>query len=127
MRTVMGIFENGALHFPEPLPDSGRHLVLITFLDSQISEVLNQEFKFPQSVEIEIKKNSLLSPLELKILKLTHQGSKSPQIARLFKRHEGTIRNHLSRIYKKLGVRDRTEAIEKGLQLGYLEPLDGEK
>lgn len=33
---------------------------------------------------------------------------------------EGTVRNHASSVMSKLGVRDRTRAVLKALELGYL-------
>ena len=33
---------------------------------------------------------------------------------------EGTVKNHVSSILAKLGVRDRTRAVLKAMQLGYL-------
>ena len=33
---------------------------------------------------------------------------------------EGTVKNHASSILSKLGVRDRTRAVLKALELGYI-------
>jgi DNA-binding NarL/FixJ family response regulator len=51
-----------------------------------------------------------LSPRELEILEHVTRGSSNAQIARLMWVSEQTVKFHLSRIYKKLGVSSRTEA-----------------
>lgn len=51
-----------------------------------------------------------LSERELEILELVTRGSTNAQIARTLWVSEQTVKFHLSRIYKKLGVSSRTEA-----------------
>jgi DNA-binding NarL/FixJ family response regulator len=51
-----------------------------------------------------------LSKKELEILELVTRGSSNAQIARALWVSEQTVKFHLSRIYKKLGVSSRTEA-----------------
>jgi len=43
------------------------------------------------------------------------------EIAVALRLAEGTVKNHLSSILSKLGVRDRTRAVLKAFELRYLE------
>jgi ATP/maltotriose-dependent transcriptional regulator MalT len=47
-------------------------------------------------------------------------GASNKEIARALHAADGTIKNHASAIFAKLGVRDRTRAVLKGLELGLL-------
>lgn len=52
-----------------------------------------------------------LSEREIEILRLAHQGLPNPQIAQALHISPGTVRNHLSAIYRKLDVHSRHEAL----------------
>ncbi len=51
-----------------------------------------------------------LGPRERRVLELLAQGASNKEIARELGISEGTVRTHLERLYRKLGVRSRTEA-----------------
>lgn len=53
-----------------------------------------------------------LSEREIEILTLAKQGLPSPQIGQTLHIAPGTVRNHLSTIYRKLGVKSRHEALQ---------------
>jgi two-component system response regulator DesR len=53
-----------------------------------------------------------LSEREIEILRLARRGLPNPQIAQALYISPGTVRNHLSAIYRKLGVHSRYEALE---------------
>ena len=55
--------------------------------------------------------NSRLSEREIEILRLAQRGLPNPQIAQALHISPGTVRNHLSAIYRKLGVHSRHEAL----------------
>ena len=55
---------------------------------------------------------SPLSEREVEILRLAKRGLPNPQIARSLHISPGTVRNHLSAIYRKLGVHSRHEALQ---------------
>jgi DNA-binding NarL/FixJ family response regulator len=61
----------------------------------------------------------LLTERERDILHLAQRGLRNPQIAQSLNITAGTVRNHLSAIYRKLGVHSRYEALaiaeERGL------------
>jgi len=56
-------------------------------------------------------KEQLLSEREVEILRLAKRGLPNPQIAQSLHISPGTVRNHLSTIYRKLGVHSRHEAL----------------
>jgi DNA-binding NarL/FixJ family response regulator len=53
-----------------------------------------------------------LSEREIEILRLARRGLPNPQIAESLHISAGTVRNHLSAIYAKLGVHSRHEALQ---------------
>jgi DNA-binding NarL/FixJ family response regulator len=61
-----------------------------------------------------------LSERELQILRLVSRGSSNKEIANSLFITEGTVKNHLTNILGKLGVRDRTQAVFKAKDLGLL-------
>jgi DNA-binding NarL/FixJ family response regulator len=61
-----------------------------------------------------------LTPRENQILRLMAGGYSNREIATTLNAAEGTVKNHISRILSKLGVRDRTRAVLKGIELGYV-------
>lgn len=61
-----------------------------------------------------------LTPREAEILGLLATGWNNKEIADAIGTSEGTVKNHVSSILAKLGVRDRTRAVLKAMQLGYL-------
>ena len=61
-----------------------------------------------------------LTKRELEILRLMAGGYSNKEIADALGTAEGTVKNHASNILSKLGVRDRTRAVLKALELGYI-------
>jgi DNA-binding NarL/FixJ family response regulator len=61
-----------------------------------------------------------LTRRELEILRLMAGGYSNREIAEALGTAEGTVKNHASSILSKLGVRDRTRAVLKALELGYI-------
>lgn len=61
-----------------------------------------------------------LSPREREILRLLAGGYSNREIAGGLSLSEGTVKNHVSSILGKLGVRDRTRAVLKAAELGWL-------
>lgn len=47
-------------------------------------------------------------------------GYSNRQIADALGASEGTIKNHATNMFQKLGVNDRTRAVLKAIELGYL-------
>jgi len=63
---------------------------------------------------------SRLTIRETEILRLMANGFNNSEIGRVLNVSDGTIKNHVSSILSKLGVRDRTRAVLKGLQNGLI-------
>lgn len=63
---------------------------------------------------------SRLTARETEILALMAAGMNNREIADALGPSEGTVKNHVSSILSKLGVRDRVRAVLRGLELGYL-------
>ena len=61
-----------------------------------------------------------LSEREIEILRLMAGGYSNREIAGAVHLAEGTVKNHISSVLSKLGVRDRTRAVLKAVDLGYL-------
>lgn len=61
-----------------------------------------------------------LSDREQEILELVAQGLSNPQIAQRLHLAEGTVKNYVSSILQKIGVRDRTQAVLRAQELGLL-------
>ena len=53
-----------------------------------------------------------LSEREVEVLRLAKRGLRNPQIAQALHISPGTVRNHLSAAYRKLGVHSRHEALQ---------------
>jgi DNA-binding NarL/FixJ family response regulator len=61
-----------------------------------------------------------LTKREVEILRLMAGGYSNREIADALGTAEGTVKNHASSILSKMGVRDRTRAVLKALELGYI-------
>jgi DNA-binding NarL/FixJ family response regulator len=61
-----------------------------------------------------------LTEREVEVLRLLTGGYSNREIARALRVAEGTVKNHVSSILSKLGVRDRTRAVLQGVRAGYL-------
>jgi len=61
-----------------------------------------------------------LTVRETEILALMAGGLNNAEIAAALGPSEGTIKNHVSNILAKLGVRDRVRAVLRALELGYI-------
>ena len=75
------------------------------YLSSQAYEALAQATRAEG-------KDQLLTERESEILRLAERNLPNPQIAQALHISPGTVRNHLSAIYRKLGVHSRHEALQ---------------
>lgn len=70
------------------------------------------------------KHTAIAEPLtrrEIEVIRLMAGGYSNREISQSLSKSEGTIKNHVSSILAKLGVRDRTRAVLKALELGILQ------
>ncbi len=92
-----------------------------SFLQPRIAAKLVAEFT--RMDKTPVKNQSLVEPLsdrELEILMLVSQGASNKEIGSELFIAEGTVKNHVTSILGKLGVRDRTQAALKGRELGLI-------
>jgi DNA-binding NarL/FixJ family response regulator len=61
-----------------------------------------------------------LSTREIEILRYVATGASNKEIADTLVISEGTVKNHLSSILSKLGVRDRMQAVLKAKEYGII-------
>jgi DNA-binding NarL/FixJ family response regulator len=61
-----------------------------------------------------------LTKRELEVLRLMAAGLSNREIGEALGAGEGTIKSHVSNVLSKMGVRDRTRAVLRGLELGYI-------
>ena len=61
-----------------------------------------------------------LTKRELEVVRLLAGGYSNKEIAGALGMSEGTVKNHVSSVLSKLGVRDRTRAVLRALELGYV-------
>jgi two-component system nitrate/nitrite response regulator NarL len=71
-------------------------------------QTLTQTFLSGRSITV--------SPREGELIKLVAQGLKNREIAKAMSITEGTVKVYLSRLFEKLGVRDRVELVLVGLR-----------
>jgi ATP/maltotriose-dependent transcriptional regulator MalT len=62
-----------------------------------------------------------LSEREIEVLSLLAQGMSNREIAEQLYISTGTVKTHAHNIYNKLGVKNRTQAIATGRQLGLVD------
>ena len=61
-----------------------------------------------------------LTKKEVKILKLVASGKTNKEIAKKLFVSEKTVKNHLNHVYRKLGVKNRAQAVVEGLRRDYI-------
>ncbi len=61
-----------------------------------------------------------LTPREREVIAHLGKGLPNRQIAAVMQISEGTVKNHLTRVFEKLGVDDRTQAVLRALELELL-------
>jgi DNA-binding NarL/FixJ family response regulator len=61
-----------------------------------------------------------LTKREIEVLRLMAAGLSNKEIAGALHAGETTVKSHVSSILSKMGVRDRTRAVLRGLELGYV-------
>jgi len=73
----------------------------------------HSDFNVPEQIEA-------LSPKEREVLGLMASGCSNKEISQALHKSEGTIKNHVSNVLAKLGVRDRTRAVLIAIEKGIL-------
>ena len=92
-----------------------------TMIQPGITEALSRGLA---SYRREFASNDVPEPLtarETEVIRLMAGGYSNREIAQALNNSEGTIKNHVSNILAKFGVRDRTRAVLKAIELGMLQ------
>jgi DNA-binding NarL/FixJ family response regulator/rRNA-processing protein FCF1 len=71
-------------------------------------------------ISLEVERYYGISSREKEVLGLIQRGLRNQEIANELSLGDGTVRNYISSIFEKLGVRNRTEAIQKAMEIGLL-------
>ena len=89
---------------------------LLPYLDTALRQVAHlprqTERRKPPESTIEIN-DELLSSREIEIMNRVRQGKTNAEIAQILDISAFTVKNHLQRVFKKLGVFNRTQAVSK--------------
>jgi DNA-binding NarL/FixJ family response regulator len=106
----MKCLESGASDFLSKSSD-------VQELVSSIKQIINGEYQYPetfleapQKLVTEIDKISLLTPSQFKVLHLIADGHSNKKIADILNISEKTVKNHISIVFEKLEVSNRTQA-----------------
>jgi DNA-binding NarL/FixJ family response regulator len=94
-----------------------------SILEPSVAAKVIVEFTRVSSMVPAAQMEQLVEPLserELEILALIARGASNKEIASQLFIAEGTVKNHVTHILGKLGVRDRTQAALKARELGLL-------
>jgi len=111
---VKGIFEDTSI---------GRYLASFQTFNTKLDS--SQKNKFLLSIEKipavnvidadRLKDEYALSPREIEIVNYVHKGFKNVEIADGLFISEGTVKNHLKNIFRKVGVENRTSLIHEAI------------
>ncbi len=88
-----------------------------SFVDPNITGKLLNSIKNQPAIENDATHFNL-TDREIELLSMMAQGLTNAEIARQLYLSEGTVRNYISEVFRKLGVSDRTQAVIVGLRHG---------
>lgn len=91
-----------------------------SYVKPAVTERLLQVARKAEATPHPVPPLALLTERETEVLRLLASGYSNREIARALLVSTGTVKNHVSSILGKLGVRDRTRAVLTGLQSGLL-------
>lgn len=91
-----------------------------TFVNPAITDRLLKGLKSHSTEFSALEQPEAMTGRETEILRLMAGGYSNKEIARALDVAEGTIKNHVSNILSKMGVRDRTRAVLKAIEAGLI-------
>lgn len=91
-----------------------------TLIQPGITERVLQGLQGKQSEFDSIENPERLSTKEIEILRLMAAGCSNREISQAMFKSEGTVKNQVSNVLAKLGVRDRTRAVLKAIEQGII-------
>ena len=83
------------------------------------ARVVRELNRLPGPAEQEVGPSEALSEREVEVLRLIGSGTSNKEIARRLYITEGTAKNHVSKILRKLGLKDRTQAALYAAERGW--------
>jgi DNA-binding NarL/FixJ family response regulator len=92
-----------------------------SFIQPVVTERILRGLVQPQRNREPVAPGDRLTERETEVLRLMAGGYSNREIGAALRVGEGTVKNHISSILAKMGVRDRTRAVLKGLEAGYLD------
>lgn len=94
-----------------------------SYLSSQVGRKLLQNI----SSSMEEKENGLiiLSPQQMRVMKLISSGHTNQEIADVMNLSKRTVEMHIYRLFRRLNVSSRTQAVQVALRLGLIEMSEG--
>ncbi len=87
-------------------------------LTVKLFKELNRLYKNPETVIVDNAYD--LSDRENDVYQLIAEGKSNKEIGDILNISEKTVKNHVSRVFRKLGVYDRTQAVVKGIKEGFV-------
>lgn len=93
----------------------GETLIQPSLTQKVLTTLQNKKSDFESSAE-----PIPLSVKEVEILRLIAAGCSNREISEMMFKSEGTVKNQVSNVLDKLGVRDRTRAVLKAIELGFI-------
>ena len=123
---VLGLLKAGALGYV--LKDDSSHMLLSAiravarggeWVSPQVANVLLESVRHQDQAP-----GTNLTPRELEVLQALTSGAANSKIAEQLFITEQTVKNHVSNIFKKLGVETRVEAVLYAIRHGLASPDD---
>lgn len=88
-----------------------------TFIQPSLTPLLKERMENPNI----LSEGDLLTKREIEVLKLLAEGKFNKEIAQTLKISEKTVKNHVSNIFKKIHVSDRTQAAVYAIKNNFVE------
>lgn len=91
-----------------------------TLFRPALTERIRSSFERGDAATGAAPSSGVLTPRETEVLALVAAGLSNAEIAEHLGASEGTVKNHVSSILSKLGVRDRVRAVLRGIELSLI-------
>ncbi|MBQ9768162.1 MAG: response regulator transcription factor [Lachnospiraceae bacterium] len=91
------------------------------YIDATLTPLLKEKQYMKELQQESRNKDKLLSTREMEVLCYLAEGLYNKEIASLLQISEKTVKNHVSNIFKKIGVSDRTQAAVYAIKHNFVE------